>query len=173
MNKIVIPITLVSIILIAGVFAFSPVEKASTVHGTLATSAQVDGQDMTVPFVINFTYATAAQTLGLTIVPAQTGVTYSGNYFLSAVPDHVTASGNIGPTSGFECGLMDTSGSANTNGQVVSGTNATTGTPSSGVLTNLGSGDGIVLAINTADLVDTTNFGGVCQGVIFLDENSG
>ena len=128
---------------------------------------------MVVPFEVNFTYATAAQTTGLVIVPIQTGVTYSGFYFLSAVPDHVTAGGNDGPTGLFTCGLMDTSGTASTNGGVVSATNATTGTPSSGTLDNLGSGEGILVNIFTDDLSLTTSYGGVCQGVIYLDENSG
>ena len=41
MNKIIIPIILSAVILIAGVFAFVPVEKASTVHGTIPSL--VDG----------------------------------------------------------------------------------------------------------------------------------
>lgn len=35
MNKLVIPTILVSITLVAGIFAFMPVEKASTVHTTI------------------------------------------------------------------------------------------------------------------------------------------
>jgi len=157
----------------AGFFAFTPVEKASTVHGTLATSNQLDGKDMVIPFTINFTYVTAASSEGLTIAPVQAGVTYTGFYFLSAVPDHVTTSGNTGDSSDFECGLMDSSGSANINGQVVSATNATTGVPSSGTLDNLGPGEGVLLAVKTAAFNANTALGGVCHGVIYLDENSG
>jgi len=38
LNKIVIPVILTVTILIAGIFAFMPVEKVSTVHGTLQTA---------------------------------------------------------------------------------------------------------------------------------------
>ena len=93
---------------------------------------------------------------------------------MSAVPDHVTTSGNDGATgANFECGLMDTSSVGGANGEVVSATNATTGTPSSGTLDELGSGEGILVNIMTADFAETTAYGGVCQGVIYLDENSG
>jgi len=37
MNQIILIISLVAVITIAGVFAFLPVEKASTVHGSFAT----------------------------------------------------------------------------------------------------------------------------------------
>ena len=43
MNKLVIPMTLSAIVLIAGFFAFAPIEEATTVHTTIqATSAQTD-----------------------------------------------------------------------------------------------------------------------------------
>ena len=43
MNKLLIPTTLAAIVLIAGVFALAPIEKASTVHTQLqATTAQTD-----------------------------------------------------------------------------------------------------------------------------------
>ena len=44
MNKIVIPIILAVTISIAGIFAFMPIDKASTVHTTLATTASVLAQ---------------------------------------------------------------------------------------------------------------------------------
>jgi len=169
MNKIVIPAILSIVILTAGFFAFAPVEKASTVHGTLASSAQLDGKDMVVPFSLNFSYVAAANTGPIEIVPAQTGVTYSGFFFLSAIPDHVTTTGADGATgTNFECGLSDGSGNE------VSGTNATTGAPSSGILEELGSGEGIEVGIDIEPFSDgSAAFGGVCQGVIYLDENSG
>ena len=41
MNKIVIPVILAVTISIAGIFAFMPIDKASTVHTTLASSTDV------------------------------------------------------------------------------------------------------------------------------------
>ena len=172
-QKILLPSALISVIIIAGVFAFYPVEKASTVHGTLASSSgltsAVNAKDMVVPFQINFSYVSAARTGGISVAPAQSGVTYSGFYFLSAVPDHVTTSGQDGATANFECGISDDDGN-----DLTGGINATTGTPKSGTLdADLTSGDAIIVGIDTANFDASTAFGGVCQGVIFLDDNSG
>ena len=38
MNKLAIPIALVAVIMVAGIFAFSPVEQASTVHDDITDS---------------------------------------------------------------------------------------------------------------------------------------
>ena len=35
MNKLAIPITMVAVIMVAGIFAFSPVDTATTVHDTI------------------------------------------------------------------------------------------------------------------------------------------
>ena len=48
MNKLLIPTILVATIMIAGVFAFNPVEKASTVHTTIGTSSMLT-TTMTLP----------------------------------------------------------------------------------------------------------------------------
>jgi len=40
MNKLAIPAILVAVIMVAGIFAFSPVEQASTVHGSISTEVQ-------------------------------------------------------------------------------------------------------------------------------------
>ena len=44
MNKIVIPAILIVTVFIAGIFAFMPIDKATTVHTTLATTASVLAQ---------------------------------------------------------------------------------------------------------------------------------
>ena len=41
MNKLLIPTILVATVMIAGVFAFMPIEKASTVHAGIGTTANV------------------------------------------------------------------------------------------------------------------------------------
>jgi len=40
MNKLAIPAILAIIVIIAGIFAFSPVEKAATVHTTIQNTQQ-------------------------------------------------------------------------------------------------------------------------------------
>ena len=41
MNKLTIPSILAATVLIAGIFAFMPVEKANTVHTSLGTDVEV------------------------------------------------------------------------------------------------------------------------------------
>lgn len=48
MNKIVIPVILSVTILIAGIFAFQPIEEASTVHTTLQSSSAATTQTTTI-----------------------------------------------------------------------------------------------------------------------------
>ena len=48
MNKFTIPAILVVTVLVAGIFAFMPVEKASTVHTTLQSATQADTQTTTI-----------------------------------------------------------------------------------------------------------------------------
>ena len=63
MNKLVIPTILVSITLVAGIFAFIPVEKASTVHTTIQ-GTQLTSFD--VAFVDDTKTANATATCGIT-----------------------------------------------------------------------------------------------------------
>lgn len=168
LNKFLIPAALTATVIIAGIFAFMPVEKASTVHGTLASTTQLNGLDRAVYFSVNQTYATAAHTAsGFIIIPAQAGVTYTGTYLLTAIPDNATASGGKGDRSAFACGLVDG------NGQAVSGTNATGGTPAAAALANLGANEAIRVQIDTAPFTGSTAYGGICQGTIFIQSGNG
>lgn len=137
------PILLAGIVMIAGIFAFVPVEQASTVHTTIASN--VDDQDRAFTFVINGTEAT-----NIELLPAKTDKTYSGSYTLSSEP---------GAEGTLECGLDD--GGT----QLVSAANSTGGTPKSGTLDNLGSGEGIFLNYITGSK-------GVCNVTIFLDSGN-
>ena len=49
MNKILIPTILAATVLIAGIFAFMPVEKASTIHGLIGGTASILTTTMTLP----------------------------------------------------------------------------------------------------------------------------
>ena len=62
MNKLVVPAILVSITLVAGIFAFMPVEKASTVHTTIQ-GTQLTNLD--VAFVDDTKTANATATCGV------------------------------------------------------------------------------------------------------------
>jgi len=63
MNKAVIPTLLIATVMIAGIFAFSPIEEASTVHTTIATNVDDQNRAMT------WTIESAAGTDN-TIIPA-------------------------------------------------------------------------------------------------------
>ena len=60
-NKILIPSILVVTIIVAGIFAFMPVEKATTVHTTITTDlgANIDKQDR----VLSFYFSTGTKNL--------------------------------------------------------------------------------------------------------------
>lgn len=47
MNKIVVPSILIMTVLVAGIFAFMPIEKATTVHTSLATDIDDQNRVMT------------------------------------------------------------------------------------------------------------------------------
>jgi len=53
LNKFTIPAILVVTVLVAGIFAFMPVEKASTVHTTIQSATQADTQTTTLQANIN------------------------------------------------------------------------------------------------------------------------
>ena len=67
LNRFMIPAILLAVVMVAGVFAFMPVEKASTVHSTLASSttqtnnealvdSELDGQDRVINFYYNMSH---------------------------------------------------------------------------------------------------------------------
>ena len=143
------PILLASIVMIAGIYAFVPVEQASTVHTTIATD--IDNQNRAMTFALNMTQANGQ----IQLIAGETGQTITGTYVLSSLP----GGGGAGAGSGvLECGLTD-GGTG-----VVSGTNSTETGPASGTLANLGSGEGIKMQVMT----ETGAFG-VCQATIIID----
>ena len=182
LNKFLIPAALVATVVIAGIFAFMPVEKASTVHGTLATStgqtttdtnvdAEADGQDRAITFYYNMSHLTpdASAANGLranaTIVLGQTDVTYTGYGTLTAIPNNSTSHSGSGTSPHkINCGF-ETTGQDGTRDRLAG--NATAGLTnftrfSSSLLTS-GDGISVILANGTG-----ANHGGVCAGTIVL-----
>src|SRR3989344_7248209 len=89
-NKtILIPVVLSAIVIIAGIFAFMPVEKVTTVHGTLPTSttltAETQGIDQFATFRVNFTNNYKQL---VTLIPASSG-TITGHATLTAQANQV------------------------------------------------------------------------------------
>ena len=73
MNKLTIPTILVATVLVAGIFAFMPVQQASTVHTTLGSAADLATVDANVDAILLDTGTTLPATLdhlNITVLPA-------------------------------------------------------------------------------------------------------
>ena len=182
LNKFLIPAALLATVVIAGIFAFMPVEKASTVHGTLATSASQTTTDTNVDAELDALDRTIFLSMNMsrdgnkgiyTIIPASAGKTISGSYILSVTANnHTSYSVNVGTVAGahsvgfgatsFSCGLVDGQGN------VLSATNASKGISANGTLAPTA---GRAVAVQYDRL--NSNVGGVCNVSLFLDSNAG
>jgi len=175
LNKFLIPAALLATVVIAGIFAFMPVEKASTVHGTLATTtsqttntntittntdAELDALDRSITVSLNM--SRTADSGIHTIIPAKSGKTISGSYILSVIPNNQTTVGGMGVATTFSCGLVDGQGN------VLSATNASKGISANGTLAPTA---GRAVAVQYDRL--NSNVGGVCNVYLFLDSNAG
>ena len=184
LNKFLIPAALVAIVVIAGIFAFMPVEKASTVHGTLATAtgqtttdtnvdAELDALDRVVTAEINSTAVVLTKGLTYVIIPAKAGKTLTGSAVLTSTGNNALAGG------AHECGLVTTAvGGVVATGSLTGNTggthpflNATRGNSTAGVLSTaiLGASEGIGVQVEGTG----QTLGGTCRVTIFLDSNSG
>ena len=182
LNKFLIPAALIATVVIAGIFAFMPIEKASTVHGTLATSAsqtttdtnvdaELDALDRAMTFNINTTAFNVDTNPTYPLIPAKTGKALTGHAVLTSVGNQ------NGATLGLhECGLVSIN-SAGVAQDALTGNagkkfmNATRGNSTAGVLDTslLTAGEGI--GVQREGTGGTQR--GVCIVTIFLDSNSG
>ncbi|MBM3896615.1 MAG: hypothetical protein FJ360_02580 [Thaumarchaeota archaeon] len=172
MNKFLIPAALVATVVIAGIFAFMPVEKASTVHGNLASSTDVttintnvdseaDNLDRSVTFSKNYSLFESDSNAGVVLVLVDDDATDTTGRIV------VGAKKNADPNNSgvFECGAVDAGGTA-------VGTNATsssTGTATTSASFTISDADDILIG---ADGVSSTT-GGVCTITIYFDTNAG
>jgi len=84
LNKFTIPVILVATVLVAGIFAFMPVEKASTVHTTLQSSTAAT----TAHGLLQTLTASTAQTAAI----QNTQLNNTKNTFQTALDGNATAS---------------------------------------------------------------------------------
>ena len=160
LNKFLIPSVLASIIVIAGIFAFMPVEKVTTVHSTIVQTSDITSNvrdiDRYAHWEINFT--NNAKQL-VTLIPAGSG-TITGFAVLTAEPNHQ----KLGSAEKvFRCGL------STTNSEKL-GINATQGNSTSLALSAvLSANEGIVVeAVNSTNTVP-----GVCSVTLIIDSSTG
>lgn len=161
LNKILIPAALVATVVIAGIFAFMPVEKASTVHGTLTSNT--NNQDRTIYFTTNMTFGVAgrADANNLLLIPAGTNAISIAAFTLAAIPTQGTAD------TQWECGLTDGTNSLLTR-------NASKGSPINGTtIAGLGGGEGLYLQVDTKDLTLARDTSGVCTLYAVIDSYDG
>jgi len=167
----------------AGFFAFSPVEKASTVHGSLATSTaldtqttlistQADNQNRAIPFSYNLTHQSCSIggvngcSNNATLVPASPGKALTGFISMQAIENENGGVGNLVTN----CGLRTPEGSTLAFNASSPTPPATIGHTSAGAV-NASSfttpvGEGIMVAVSNGS--GTTGIGGVCQGILIL-----
>ena len=160
LNNFIIPAVLASIVVIAGIFAFMPIEKVTTVHSTIVQTSDITsnvrGIDRYVHWEINFTNNAKQR---VTLIPASSG-TITGFAVLTAEPNHQfygTAE------KVFRCGL------STTNNERL-GINATQGNSTSLALSAvLSANEGIVVeAVNSTNTVP-----GICSVTLIIDSSTG
>ena len=161
LNKFVIPAVLAGVVVIAGIFAFMPIEKVTTVHSTIVQTSDITsnvrGIDRYVHWEINFT--NNAKQL-VTLIPASSG-TITGFAVLTAEPNHQFYGS---AEKVFRCGLSTT----NNEKFVI---NATQGNSTASALRTdiLSADEGIVVeAVNSTNRVP-----GVCSVTLIIDSSTG
>ncbi len=102
MNKILIPAILTATVLVAGMFAFTPVQKASTIHTSLGGSGQVnaDDQERILTFTIRADWGNTAHANNIILPDGPTDITGRLAVTVMDIADGLTAGA---PTVNFEC----------------------------------------------------------------------
>ena len=90
MNKIVIPAILTVTILIAGIFALAPVEKASTVHTTIIADLQGTSILTDTAVKVNTNVANVAGTTLIDISVNQDFTAEIGQFFVTVTDENIT-----------------------------------------------------------------------------------
>jgi len=163
LNKFLIPAALIATIVIAGIFAFMPIEKASTVHGSIDTNvdAEADNLDRAVTFSKNYSLFEAKSNAGVVLVLVDDDATdTTGRIIVGAKKNTDTLNTGV-----LECGARDAGGT-------VIGTNATsssTGTATTSADFTISDADDILIGPDGAQ----TTIGGVCTFTIYFDTNAG
>jgi len=177
LNKFLIPAALVATVIIAGIFAFMPVEKASTVHGTLATStsitslgtdvtSEVDNQNRAITFYVNMTHMPSTKFKNATIILDEPGKTFTGYATLTAIPNNATCnSGNCVPKQ-MNCGLQTTGSDGTKNKLGINATAGMTNFTRFSAANGLTANEGIEIVIGNGSGVQF--YPGVCAGTIVL-----
>ena len=175
LNKILIPAALIATVIVAGIFAFMPVEKASTVHGTLATSTSIStltdtvtSNNRAITFYFNMSHPYKNSLNGgknITVVLSEPGKTLTGYATLTAILNNATCNTNPCIPKQMNCGLQTTGEDTMKNKLGINATGGMTNFTRFSTANGLTVNEGIevVLANGTG-----TFYPGVCAGTIVL-----
>ena len=159
MNKILIPSILAVTIIVAGIFAFIPIDEASTVHSTLASSTSLDTQTTTIGAnidkqdrVISYHFATGTTAIAdsdnAAILPFKSNA-WVGNATI------IVADGT------GTCSVK----------QVIDATGSQDGTESTGATqTGVGTSKPVAFATDTDRVDVVVSISMECSVIVFLDE---
>lgn len=164
LNKFIIPAALLATVVIAGIFALMPVEKASTVHGSLTSTTT--GQERLIHVSFNTTLAEAqrADADNVPVIAAESGSTIVvRNFILQATPSEPGPSGGV---TNWECGLTDGTNSLLT-------TNASRLSPINGTsISGLASGEGLYIQVDPRTNAPAA-VSGACSLYVVVDSVDG
>ena len=177
LNKFLIPAALIATVVIAGIFAFMPVEKASTVHGTLATSASIttlsdsvtsesDNQNRAISFYFNMTHPARSGIHNITIINDEPGKTFTGYATLTAILNNATQNSAGTAPKVINCGLQTTGSDGVKNKLGINATAGMTNFTRFSTANGLTANEGIEVIINNG--TGTRFYPGVCAGTIVL-----
>lgn len=181
LNKFLIPAALVATVIIAGIFAFMPVEKASTVHGTLATTAsqttntntintnvdaEADGLNRAISFYYNMTHQSSRGGNNMTIILGEAGETFTGYATLTAIPNNATRGND--QINVMNCGLQTTGEDGTRNKLGLNATSGMTNFTRFSAANGLTANEGIAVILVNGTSPAVSHMTGVCAGTIVL-----
>jgi len=136
LKKYAIPLILLAVVLVAGIFALTPVYQASTVHTTIGTD--IDAQDRGISWIVEGVSTT-------TVIPAKAGIAIKGTVVVSNMAGAGT------------CNVNDTVGP---DGITATATGGATGSQDieAGVTTDFGTGEGIIIDVVGSATCNVTLF---------------
>lgn len=177
LNKILIPAALVATVIIAGIFAFMPVEKAGTVHSTLATTSSIStlsdtvtSNNRAITFYFNMTHGSGRPGgNNMTIVLSEPGKTLTGYATLTAILNNATQNTATMAPKAMNCGLQTTGEDMTKNKLGINATGGMTNFTRFSAANGLTVNEGIeVVLVNRTAVAGTLYYPGVCAGVIVL-----
>lgn len=178
LNKFLIPAALIATVIIAGIFAFMPVEKASTVHGTLATASsltsttadEADNQNRAIDFYYNMSHRTGLPGgNNVTIVLGESGKTFTGYATLTAIANvNQTAGTSSVITNRLNCGLQTTGEDGTVNKLGINATGGMTNFTRFSAANGLTANEGIAVVLANKSGIAGAGITGVCAGTIVL-----